>query len=234
MASPRVVPSSSSGASSDLVGKGIGAMNMDDLFRSVYGDVAAEGKTVEEVLREISGGRGEDDGEMTLEDFLARAGAVSAEEVRVASETVFGVDPGVGVENPVMGFGTEVEGRGRGGKGRKRPVMDPMDRAAVQRQKRMIKNRESAARSRERKQAYTVELETLVMQLEEENAGLLKEQEEHKRHRLEQLKKTLIPVTEKKKPPCHLRRTSSGPCRRSSLFGKKMKTISEPQHSKRH
>uniref|UniRef100_A0A453G071 BZIP domain-containing protein n=1 Tax=Aegilops tauschii subsp. strangulata TaxID=200361 RepID=A0A453G071_AEGTS len=31
-------------------------------------------------------------------------------------------------------------------------LMDPMDRAAMQRQKRMIKNRESAARSRERKQ----------------------------------------------------------------------------------
>jgi ABA responsive element binding factor len=30
--------------------------------------------------------------------------------------------------------------------------MDPVDRAAMQRQKRMIKNRESAARSRERKQ----------------------------------------------------------------------------------
>lgn len=152
MASPRVATSSSLGTSSDLVGKGIGAMNMDDLFRSVYGDAATEGKTVEEVWREISGGRSGDDGEMTLEDFLARAGAVSVEDVRVASDSVFGVDPVVGVENAVMGFGNEVEGGGRVEKGKKRALVDSMDRAAVQRQKRMIKNRESAARSRERKQ----------------------------------------------------------------------------------
>ncbi|XP_039125521.1 bZIP transcription factor 12-like [Dioscorea cayenensis subsp. rotundata] len=209
MASPRVATSSSLGTSSDLVGKGIGAMNMDDLFRSVYGDAATEGKTVEEVWREISGGRSGDDGEMTLEDFLARAGAVSVEDVRVASDSVFGVDPVVGVENAVMGFGNEVEGGGRVEKGKKRALVDSMDRAAVQRQKRMIKNRESAARSRERKQAYTVELESLVSQLEEENASLLKEQEEQKRERLEQLKKTLIPVTEKKKPAYQHRRTGS-------------------------
>jgi len=54
--------------------------------------------------------------------------------------------------------------------------MGPVDRAAMQRQKRMIKNRESAARSRERKQAYIAELESLVTQLEEENAELLREQ----------------------------------------------------------
>ncbi|KAM0939837.1 putative transcription factor bZIP family [Dioscorea sansibarensis] len=209
MASPRVATSSSLGASSDLVGKGFGAMNMDDLFRSVYGDAAAEGKTVEEVWREISGGRSGDDGEMTLEDFLARAGAVSVEDVRVAPDSVFGVDPVVGIENPVMGFGNEVEGGGRVEKGKKRALVDPMNRAAVQRQKRMIKNRESAARSRERKQAYTVELESLVTQLEEENSRLLKEQAEQKRERLEQLKKTLIPVTEKKKPAYQHRRTGS-------------------------
>ncbi|GJP84737.1 hypothetical protein CLOP_g14796, partial [Closterium sp. NIES-67] len=40
------------------------------------------------------------------------------------------------------------------------------------RQKRMIKNRESAARSRARKQAYTVELEAEVAQLKEENEQL--------------------------------------------------------------
>jgi ABA responsive element binding factor len=126
-------------------------------------------RTAEEVWKEISatgglsapvpapapaggGGGGDAAGGaavMTLEDFLARE-----EEARVA---------GVGVEgNMAVGFPDAAEGvvgaarrRGggaAGGRGRKRALMDPMDRAATQRQKRMIKNRESAARSRERKQ----------------------------------------------------------------------------------
>ncbi|KAJ0969880.1 hypothetical protein J5N97_022757 [Dioscorea zingiberensis] len=46
------------------------------------------------------------------------------------------------------------------------------------RHKRMIKNRESAARSRARKQAYTNELELEVAQLVEENAKLRRQHEE--------------------------------------------------------
>ncbi|KAI0520382.1 hypothetical protein KFK09_007854 [Dendrobium nobile] len=46
------------------------------------------------------------------------------------------------------------------------------------RYKRMIKNRESAARSRARKQAYTNELELKVAQLTEENTKLKKQNEE--------------------------------------------------------
>ncbi|XP_020085258.1 bZIP transcription factor 27-like isoform X2 [Ananas comosus] len=46
------------------------------------------------------------------------------------------------------------------------------------RHKRMIKNRESAARSRARKQAYTNELEIEVAHLLEENAKLKKQYEE--------------------------------------------------------
>ncbi|XP_021902661.1 protein FD-like [Carica papaya] len=46
------------------------------------------------------------------------------------------------------------------------------------RHKRMIKNRESAARSRARKQAYTQELEIEIANLLEENARLRKQQEE--------------------------------------------------------
>ncbi|PKA46161.1 Protein FD [Apostasia shenzhenica] len=48
------------------------------------------------------------------------------------------------------------------------------------RQKRMIKNRESAARSRARKQAYTNELELEVAQLAEENARLKRQHEQLK------------------------------------------------------
>ncbi|EHA8592045.1 putative bZIP transcription factor 12 [Cocos nucifera] len=117
-------------------------------------------RTVDEVWKEIAAGRKGDGGngsggEMTLEDFLARAGAVREEEVRVPSgsrQGGFGLDSVLGggfgqqqqqpLHNPVLGFGNGVEGGG--GRGRR---------------------------------AYTVELESLVTQLEEENAQLLKYQD---------------------------------------------------------
>jgi ABA responsive element binding factor len=97
----------------------------------------------------VNAGGGGAGSEMTLEDFLAREGAVKEDEATIP-------EPSVPMEGQVttMGFlsGPEtVTGRGSG-RGRKRQLMDPVDRAAMQRQKRMIKNRESAARSRERKQ----------------------------------------------------------------------------------
>ncbi|XP_050267733.1 protein FD-like [Quercus robur] len=51
------------------------------------------------------------------------------------------------------------------------------DSPSDRRHKRMIKNRESAARSRARKQAYTNELELEVAHLQEENAKLRRQQE---------------------------------------------------------
>lgn len=51
-----------------------------------------------------------------------------------------------------------------------------VEKTMERRQKRMIKNRESAARSRARKQAYTVELEAEVILLKEENARLKQQQ----------------------------------------------------------
>ncbi|XP_020209567.1 G-box-binding factor 4 [Cajanus cajan] len=84
-----------------------------------------------------------------------------------------------------------------------------LDKATLQKQRRMIKNRESAARSRERKQAYTVELETLVTHLEEENAQLLMEEVDRRRQRYNQLMECLIPVEEKRKPREMLRRVNS-------------------------
>ncbi|KAJ7976115.1 protein ABSCISIC ACID-INSENSITIVE 5-like [Quillaja saponaria] len=56
--------------------------------------------------------------------------------------------------------------------GRKRIIDGPVEKVVERRQRRMIKNRESAARSRARKQAYTVELEAELNQLREENAQL--------------------------------------------------------------
>ncbi|CAA6668507.1 unnamed protein product [Spirodela intermedia] len=82
----------------------------------------------------------------------------------------------------VGGDGSRADGGGgatggaTGPTGRKRVVDGPVDRVFERRQRRMIKNRESAARSRARKQAYTVELETELNQLKEENARLQEEQ----------------------------------------------------------
>ncbi|KAG8644755.1 hypothetical protein MANES_11G161300v8 [Manihot esculenta] len=55
---------------------------------------------------------------------------------------------------------------------KKRIIDGPPEVVVERRQRRMIKNRESAARSRARKQAYTVELELELNQLKEENAKL--------------------------------------------------------------
>ncbi|XP_057737323.1 bZIP transcription factor 12-like [Arachis stenosperma] len=85
------------------------------------------------------------------------------------------------------------------------------DKASLQKQRRMIKNRESAARSRERRQAYTLELECLVLQLEAENTRLLEEQAQIKRQRYNHLLHTIIPVIHKRKPRPMLRRLNSLP-----------------------
>ncbi|MED6157420.1 hypothetical protein PIB30_022992 [Stylosanthes scabra] len=87
--------------------------------------------------------------------------------------------------------------------------VEVVDKAILQKHRRMIKNRESAARSRERKQAYTLELESLVLQLEAENARLLQEQAQIKKQRYNQLMESIIPVHEKRKPRPMLRRLNS-------------------------
>ncbi|CAJ1976938.1 unnamed protein product [Sphenostylis stenocarpa] len=193
-------------------------------------------KTVDDVWREIvTGDRREckeeapDDEMMTLEDFLAKAGAVDDDNDDVDCDIkmpmplterlgsgVFAFDPlpatmpfHDGVEGSVIGFsnGLEVVEGGRGK--RARPVLEQLDKAAQQRQRRMIKNRESAARSRERKQAYQVELESLAVKLEEENDKLLKEKAERKKERYKQLMEEVLPIAQKQRPPCILRRARS-------------------------
>ncbi|MQM18034.1 hypothetical protein Taro_051020 [Colocasia esculenta] len=75
------------------------------------------------------------------------------------------------------GSGAEPVGMSGGSGGRKR-ILDgrPLEKVVERRQRRMMKNRESAARSRARKQAYTVELEKELDFLKEENARLQEEQ----------------------------------------------------------
>ncbi|KAI7737506.1 hypothetical protein M8C21_020991 [Ambrosia artemisiifolia] len=53
-----------------------------------------------------------------------------------------------------------------------------IEKVVERRQRRMIKNRESAARSRARKQAYTMELEAEVSELKQKNQELKRKQEE--------------------------------------------------------
>ncbi|CAN7065703.1 hypothetical protein IGI04_040479 [Brassica rapa subsp. trilocularis] len=83
-----------------------------------------------------------------------------------------------------------------------------VEKVVERRQRRMIKNRESAARSRARKQAYTVELEAEVAKLKEENQELQRKQakimEMQKNQEMEMMN---IQGGAKKK----LRRTESGP-----------------------
>ncbi|KAL2899715.1 Protein ABSCISIC ACID-INSENSITIVE 5 [Bienertia sinuspersici] len=71
-------------------------------------------------------------------------------------------------------------------RGRKRIIDGPVEKVVERRQRRMIKNRESAARSRARKQAYTVELEAELNQLREENTQLKQALEEIERQRKQQ------------------------------------------------
>ncbi|KAL6620309.1 hypothetical protein ACP70R_035448 [Stipagrostis hirtigluma subsp. patula] len=229
-------PAGSSDLARFRSGSGIGSMNMDDILRNIYGPDAAAAassasaagaggaadpapaprRTAEEVWKEISAagglsapapapvpvpvpaaGAGGGASEMTLEDFLARD--TGARAGRVEGTLALGFPDGDGME-AAAGAG--------GGRSRKRALMDPQDRAAMQRQKRMIKNRESAARSRDRRQAYVAELESQVTQLEEEQAQLLREQEDRNEKRLKELMEKAVPAI-RKKPLNDLRRTNS-------------------------
>ena len=95
-----------------------------------------------------SGARGGGSGaaEMTLEDFLARDSGARAAAAAAAAEG------NMALGFPVPDGDAAGAGAGAGRGARKRALVDPADRAVMQRQKRMIKNRESAARSRDRKQ----------------------------------------------------------------------------------
>ncbi|KAL3841094.1 hypothetical protein ACJIZ3_025685 [Penstemon smallii] len=205
-------------------------------------------KTVDEVWQDIQEGqerscldRKSTLGEMTLEDFLVKAGVVaeSSPGTKNPGPIVGGVDPmglpqaqwmnyqipsihppqpvympGHPVGNPLMDGAypeaqmtmsssplmgnlsdTQTPGRKRIAPG------DIVEKSVERRQKRMIKNRESAARSRARKQAYTHELENKVSRLEEENERLKRQKEWEK----------VLPSIPPPEPKYQLRRTSSAP-----------------------
>ncbi|KAF4357840.1 hypothetical protein CsatB_007267 [Cannabis sativa] len=92
---------------------------------------------------------------------------------------------------------------------RGRKCSGAVEKVVERRQRRMIKNRESAARSRARKQAYTMELEAEVAKLKEKNEELRKKQEEFVEMQKKQVME-MINLQREVKKRC-LRRTQTGP-----------------------
>ncbi|XP_061357655.1 ABSCISIC ACID-INSENSITIVE 5-like protein 2 [Gastrolobium bilobum] len=221
-------------------------------------------KTVDEVWRDIQQKKNSDEkksrerqptlGEMTLEDFLVKAGVVAeASSNRKNTGIIAGVDSNVAVPqfppqgqwiqyqqpyqhpqqslmgiympsqgiaqplhmgpgasldvpfadsqvalpSPLMGTVSDTQTPGR----KRSTPEDMMEKTVERRQKRMIKNRESAARSRARKQAYTNELENKVSRLEEENEMLRKRKELDK----------MLQCAPPPEPKYQLRRIASAP-----------------------
>ncbi|XP_062193977.1 bZIP transcription factor TRAB1-like [Phragmites australis] len=200
-------------------------------------------------------------GEMTLEEFLVRAGVVwenPAPAPARKSAAFFGNFPGaddaaaaaalgfapVGMGNLALGNGlipraagmggtamavqTAVNQLDSGGKGnsdlsspteplpysfegmiRGRRNGGGVEKVVERRHRRMIKNRESAARSRARKQAYTMELEAEVQKLKELNKELERKQAEMKETQNEVPEMLKHPFGRKKR--LCLRRTLTGP-----------------------
>ncbi|XP_023536287.1 ABSCISIC ACID-INSENSITIVE 5-like protein 2 [Cucurbita pepo subsp. pepo] len=102
-----------------------------------------------------------------------------------ASQAVYnnhGSVPDIGVYNlQAMSITTSASSNSdfhEGNSGRKRRQLDDIKEKTIERrQRRMIKNRESAARSRARKQAYTNQLEHEVLCLRKTNSWLRKQEE---------------------------------------------------------
>ncbi|CDY27189.1 BnaA09g36130D [Brassica napus] len=212
-------------------GKALGSMNLDELLKSVCSGSLTlprdlSKKTVEEVWKDIQqdkngGGSGHERrdkqptlGEMTLEDLLLKAGVVT--------ETVPGSNHGngsAGMEQNITQVAPWVQYHQLPSMPQPQsfmpyPVADMqamvsqsslmvVEKTVERKQKRMIKNRESAARSRARKQqAYTHELEIKVSRLEEENERLRRQKE---------VEKILPSAPPPLDPKRQLRRTSSAP-----------------------
>lgn len=93
--------------------------------------------------------------------------------------------------------------------GRGRRSNSSLEKVIERRRKRMIKNRESASRSRARKQAYTLELEEELAHLKEINQELQKEQAKFmEMQKIQTLQTVKIPFGEKRR--C-LERALTGP-----------------------
>ncbi|QCD95462.1 ABA responsive element binding factor [Vigna unguiculata] len=160
-------------------GKPLSSMNLDELLKNITkASLSLTSslckKTVDEVWRDVQESKDNKEkkfqerqltlGDIKLEDFLVKAGVVVE-----PSSTAIVVNPNVATpqfpqHSTLMKYPQAQY---------QLPQQEYMvDKTFERRQKRMIKNRESAARSRARKQAYTIELEHKVSRLEEENEKL--------------------------------------------------------------
>ncbi|RVW29304.1 abscisic acid-insensitive 5-like protein 2 [Vitis vinifera] len=157
----------------------------------VWRDIQGHGKNSEE---KKSRERQPTLGEMTLEDFLVKTGVVAEPSDKKIDGTVIGVDPNASqcrsrypwdqalswmlhiltTKWPYSIDGSFIRYTGTWEEKSFPRVLDMIEKTIERRQKRMIKNWESATRSRARKQAYTNELENKVSRLEEENERLRK------------------------------------------------------------
>lgn len=142
-------------------------------------------------------------GETTLEEFLVQAGLFVGEtsfapniDINSAGETTPKCFSQQMVSSPSPSIGALSDTTGSG---RKRDAHDALERTIDRRLRRKIKNRESAARSRARKQAYHNELVNKVSRLEEEIMKLKKEKEFEEK----------FPCQPSSEPKYQLRRTSS-------------------------
>ncbi|XVE79733.1 hypothetical protein DITRI_Ditri14bG0080600 [Diplodiscus trichospermus] len=159
---------------------------------------ALSGKTVDQVWMEIQQGQkkryGEEMlgqereatlGETTLEDFLVQAGLFVTETSLAPTmeldSTPQSFSQQIGL-SPTLSIGTLSDTPMTG---RKRDSQDALEKSIERRLRRKIKNRESAARSRARKQAYHNELVSKVSRLEEDNLKLKKEKEFEKKFQCE-------------------------------------------------
>ncbi|KAJ7964903.1 ABSCISIC ACID-INSENSITIVE 5-like protein 2 [Quillaja saponaria] len=225
------------------MGKSLESMNLDELLQNVWTAEASKslgvesensssvsslqrqasltlaqalnGKTVDDVWREIQQGHkkryGEDLkgmnremtlGETTLEDFFVQAGLFA--ETSASPTMVFDSDNVTTpqsfndkmVLSPSPSIGTLSDTTRSG---QKRGAPDAFEKTLERRLRRKIKNRESAARSRARKQAYHNELVNKVSRLEEDNTKLKKEKEFDK----------ILTCESSPEPRYQLRRTSS-------------------------
>lgn len=200
------------------LGKPLGSMNLTELLKQIcttssLDQMTLSNKTVNEVWRDIqlSQKRCEGQlrqteerqpalGEVTLKDFLLKAGVVSDSSPLAEKNGGTVLAFGSCVTNTACSENqTHVQPDIQISMRKRVASVGIVEKTNERRKKRMIKNRESAARSRARKQAYTHELENKVLRLEEENERLRKRKEVE----LE------FPGTQHLKQKSQLRRTSS-------------------------